>query len=85
MNGRMVLQTVRATVLGIDRALLIGFFCGIVCVLVDIDHFIAYAFGIEYPRFLHPYYFALSIGIIIGCCAYIGGLLVNALLRRKHA
>lgn len=85
MNGAMVLKTFKLFILGIDRSLLIGILCGCVCVLVDLDHPIAWAFGLENGRIFHPYYFLISCLVILGCGAYIGGLLFKAILRRGNA
>jgi len=79
----MVSKTVRIFGVGIDRSLFIGVLGGCVCSFIDIDHFIALAAGIEYGRFLHPYYLVISIAIIGGCCTYIGGLLLAKVLRRN--
>jgi hypothetical protein len=62
-----------------------GVICGGICVLIDIDHPLALAIGIEDGRFLHPYYFAIAVGIIFGCCTYVGGLLIKAVLRKGYA
>jgi len=60
---------------------LVGIFSGFACLLVDIDHPIALAVGIENARFLHPYYFAFTSGIIFGCFSSVGGLLYKYLLN----
>lgn len=81
----MVRETFRNMVLVIDRPLFVGIFGGLCCVLLDIDHPIAYAFNIEYARFLHPVYFVIAGGIICGSIAFVGGLLLKEILRRKCA
>lgn len=81
MNGRMVSERIRLFVSRITSPLLVGICCGVICVLVDIDHFIALPLGWN-PRFLHPYYFALSCGIIVGCCTYVGGRILQKVLKR---
>ena len=63
----------------------IGVICGGICVLVDIDHPIAVAIGIVDSRFAHPLYFFISCVIIIGCFAFVGGLLYKAVLGRGYA
>ena len=60
----------------LSTALLTFGVCGIIGVLVDIDHVIAHKRGLDH-RFLHPYYLLVA-GVIIFCClTRIGGLLVQ--------
>jgi hypothetical protein len=67
-------------------ALFAGLYCGIIGVLVDFDHPVAFALGIKDGRFLHPYTLIIGCGIFLACIAYIGGLLFSAFLkRRKYA
>lgn len=82
MNGLLVSETNRIFSLGIGKPLLIGLLCGVCGVLLDLDHPIAYALNIGYPRFLHPVYFYISCGIIIGCISCVGGLLFKMVLKR---
>lgn len=83
--SELVRKAYRNMVLGIDRTLLVGIFGGVCCVLLDIDHPIAYAFSIEYARFLHPVYFVIAGGIICGSIAFVGGLFLKEVLRRNYA
>lgn len=49
--------------------------CGLVGVLVDIDHFIAHYWLTDLDaRFLHTPLLIISCVILGGCCAYIAGL-----------
>lgn len=71
------------------RALLTFGLCGIVGVLVDIDHLIYYT--VTYyklqaqitGRFLHTPIFIVVGSAIIGICAYIGGLYIKSVLRKR--
>jgi hypothetical protein len=83
MNG-LVRKVTDILVRTLGVTLCVGFLCGIINVLVDFDHPISFAFGIENARFLHPYYFALSSGILFGCFSYVGGLLIKSVLRREE-
>ena len=83
--NEMVRKRLGDLVLGIDRSLVVGILCGCLCVFIDIDHPIALAIGIEDARFLHPYYFILACLIVCGVFAYVGGLLLKAVLRKGYA
>ncbi len=50
--------------------------CGVVGVLVDLDHIIAFG-----GRFLHTPLLIGSGVILIGCCAYIAGLHIRMVLN----
>lgn len=54
--------------------LLIGFLGGVIGVLVDLDHVIAYFTG-HSGRVLHPYLLRISVFVLCGLIAYLGGLL----------
>jgi hypothetical protein len=69
---------------GITRTLFIGLCGGGVCVLLDIDHPIAWSLGFETRRIFHPAYLGIACGIICGIIAYIGGLFFKEVLRRKY-
>lgn len=84
MNGKVVSVTDRASVHGVIVTLCVGFLCGCIGVLVDIDHAISFAIGIEDARFLHPYYLVVGCLIIFSCVAYITGLLFRDVLRSKQ-
>ncbi len=58
--------------------------CGMVGVLVDLDHLIAYYWltGLG-GRFLHTPLLIVSGAVLLGCCAYITGLLVRLVLGGK--
>ena len=58
------------------NALLVGLLCGTVGVLVDIDHFIAY-FTRGSGRVLHTPILIVSITMLCGLIAYLGGLLIR--------
>ena len=57
-------------------ALLVGFLCGVVGVLVDIDHVIA-LFTNRSGRLLHPPLLITSSIVLCGLIAYVGGLLLG--------
>ena len=58
--------------------------CGLVGVLVDIDHFIAhYWLTTLDARFLHTPLLIVSCVVLCGCCAYIGGLFCWMVLGGK--
>jgi hypothetical protein len=61
-----------------------GIITGCVCVLIDLDHPIALALGIQNARFLHPLYLSIACGIIICCTTLLGGLLLQGVLRRRY-
>ena len=56
--------------------------CGLVGVLVDLDHFIAYYWltGLN-GRFLHTPLLIVSGVVFLGCCAYIARLLLRMVLK----
>lgn len=68
----------------IGLPLCVGISCGVISVLVDLDHPISLALGweISTARFLHPYSLALACVVIICCCAYIGRLLYRNVLNK---
>jgi len=56
--------------------------CGVIGVLVDIDHPIAYYFIPEWSgRFLHTPLLIASGLVLCGCCSYTAGLLLRMVLR----
>ena len=57
--------------------------CGVAGILVDLDHPIAYYWlkGLN-GRFLHTPLLIASCIVFLGCCAYIGGLLITLVLGR---
>lgn len=54
--------------------LLVGLLGGVVGILVDLDHFIAYRIK-HSGRVLHPYLLTVSIVVLCSLLAYLGGLL----------
>jgi len=62
----------------------VGVLCGVISVLVDLDHIIAHYWltGLD-GRFLHTPLLIISCGILFSCCAYIGGLLIWLVLGGK--
>jgi len=56
------------------NALLIGLLCGVVGVLVDLDHVVAF-FVKRGGRIFHPYLLVVSSIGLCGLIAYLGGLL----------
>ena len=55
--------------------------CGVVGILVDIDHLIAYYLVPKWSeRFLHTPLLIISCAVLCGCGAYLGGLLVRLVL-----
>jgi hypothetical protein len=65
------------------NALLAFGFCGIAGVLVDIDHPIGYLLDLP-GRFLHTPLLIVSSLVLCGCGAYLGGLLVGKILKRRR-
>ena len=56
--------------------------CGILGVLIDADHLIAYFSGGRLsPQFLHTPLLIISGSILLGCGAYLGGLLLRSFLK----
>lgn len=55
--------------------LLVGLICGVVGVLVDLDHIIAF-FTKHRGRILHPYLLVISFVMLCSLIAYLGRLLV---------
>ena len=56
--------------------------CGVIGILVDIDHPIAYYWIRSLNgRFLHTPLLITSGIVLCGCCAYIGGLLIRMVLK----
>jgi len=56
--------------------------CGVIGVLVDIDHIIAYYWVRSLDgRFLHTPLLIISCVVLCGCCTYIGGLLLRMVLK----
>lgn len=55
--------------------------CGLVGVLVDIDHLISYyLIPRQRGRFLHTPLLIISCVALLGCSAYLGGLLIKMVL-----
>ena len=66
------------------NALLAFVICGIAGVLVDVDHVISYYFVPEWGgHFLHPPLFVASCVVLVGLSAYLGGLLLRQILKRR--
>lgn len=65
------------------HALLVGLMCGLVGVLVDLDHIVAYYAG--YPagsgRVFHEHILIASGIMLCGLIAYLAGLLGKAILK----
>lgn len=59
--------------------LLVGVLCGIVGILVDIDHLISHFNG-RSGHFLHTPILIIAGIIICGALAYLGGLLIRMVL-----
>lgn len=57
-------------------ALFVGFLCGVVGVLVDLDHAIAF-FTDRSGRFLHTPLLIVSSTVLCSLIAYLGGLLLE--------
>lgn len=66
------------------NALLTFWCCGIVGVLVDIDHPIGYLLNLP-GRFLHTPFLIASSLVLCGCSAYLGGLLFGKIQNHKRA
>jgi hypothetical protein len=69
----------------VPKPLFIGLICGIVGVLPDIDHIVAYETGMDYT-FVRPWHTSILVGssIVLGTCyACLGGLLIKLVLRNK--
>ena len=64
-------------------ALWVGFFGGVVGVLVDLDHPVSFFLKVENGRFFHYPIFFLTFAVFCGLCAYIGGLLFTLVLKRR--
>jgi len=62
--------------MGEHTTFLIGLLCGVIGVLVDLDHVIAYYIG-RSNRFLHTPLLIVSSIVICGALAYLGGLLLG--------
>jgi len=59
--------------------------CGLVGILIDIDHPIAYYWIRDLDgRFLHTPLLIASCVVLCGCGAYIGGLLIRMVLGGKQ-
>jgi len=54
--------------------------CGVLGILVDLDHPIAYYLNLD-GRFLHTPLLIISGLIFLGCCAYITGLFLRMVLK----
>jgi hypothetical protein len=66
-------------------ALFVGIFSGIMGVLVDLDHPVAFLFGIEDGRFFHyPLLFA-TFFLFCGLFTYIAGLFCAMVLRKYRS
>jgi len=63
-------------IMGEYNALLVGLLCGIVGVLVDLDHVIGHYLGWD-SHFLHTPLLIVSGAVICGALAYLGGLLLG--------
>ena len=56
--------------------------CGVIGILVDLDHPIAYYWLTKFNgQFLHTPLLIISCVVLCGCGAYIGGLLIRVVLR----
>ena len=64
--------------------LVAGIYGGCVGVLVDLDHPVAFFFHIKDGRFFHYPLFFIVFAVFCGLCAYIGGLLLLVVLRRRN-
>ena len=60
----------------LHTTLLIGLLCGIVGVLVDMDHVVAYFTG-RPDKFFHPHLLVASSVVLCSLVAYLGGLLCS--------
>jgi len=59
--------------------------CGLVGILIDIDHPIAHYLIPEWSgRFLHTPLLIISCVVLCGCCAYFGGLFLRMVLGGKE-
>jgi len=66
------------------NALLAFVICGIAGVLIDVDHLISYCFVPEWDRhFLHAPLLIASCAVLVGLGAYLGGLLIRQILKRR--
>jgi undecaprenyl pyrophosphate phosphatase UppP len=64
-----------------NRTLFVGFLCGCISVLVDLDHIIQVVFDTG-ARPFHIYSFITAVIIGVGCCAYLGRLCLKSVLKR---
>ncbi len=67
--------------MGTRNALFVVGLCGLIGVLVDIDHLVAFFNGWD-ERFLHTPLLVISSIIILGLGTYLGRLLLGNILRR---
>lgn len=65
----------------LGESLFVGFSCGCVGVLIDLDHLIAYYAQVEGGRFLHVPVFILGCTVLCCLVAYAGGLVLKDLLK----
>jgi hypothetical protein len=62
---------------------LAGILGGVIGILPDLDHPLSLLLGIEHPRFIHTWVLIIACVVIVGCCAYFGGLLCWMVLERR--
>ena len=69
--------------MGPGNALLVFGICGIVGVLVDLDHVISYYLVPQWSgRFLHTPLLVVSSAVLCGLITYIGGLFIRMVLKK---
>jgi hypothetical protein len=65
-------------------ALFVGFLCGCLGVLVDLDHPIAFLLKIGDGRFFHYPFFFATFFLFCGLFSYMAGLLCSMVLKKNR-
>lgn len=82
MKNVVRLQFLKNRIVGVSPLLIFGL-CGLVCVLVDLDHPLSVFLQIPTKRFLHSWYLLGSSIILCGVIACFGGLLARDFLKNE--